>query len=310
MKVKFFGLFIFVTVLLQAQIERVEPPFWWRGMSDPELQILLYGKNMAHRTVELSDGIKIKKITRVDNPNYLFITINVNDVPTSEFDIITRKGRKTLGTYRYKIHKRRESSENRTSFCSKDVIYLIMPDRFSNGDMNNDNQPNLSEKTNRKLPNGKHGGDLPGIINHLDYLKILGITTIWLTPVNENNEPSYSYHGYAQTNLYKIDGRYGSNEDYAELSLELKKRGMKLIQDYVTNHWGISHWLIQDLPMEDWIHRFPDGNGKYGFKRSNYKTTAQFDANISDIDRSEALDGWFDSTMPDLNQSNPLVLSI
>ena len=183
-----------------------------------------------------------------------------------------------------------------------------MPDRFANGDISNDSQPNLTEKSDRTLPSGRHGGDLRGIINNLDYLQNLGATALWLTPANEDNEKKTSYHGYAQTDLYKIDGRYGTNEEYLELSRNLQKRGMMLIQDYVTNHWGISHWMIQDLPTKDWIHQFKDGEGKYGFKRSNYRTTSQFDTNVAEIDKQEALNGWFDTTMPDLNQSNPLVL--
>lgn len=165
----------------------------------------------------------------------------------------------------------------------------------------------LTDKANRQIPDSRHGGDLRGIINNIDYIQNLGATSVWLTPVNEDNEKQHSYHGYAQTDLYKIDGRYGTNEDYRELSRELNKRGMHLIQDYVTNHWGISHWMIQDLPTQDWINQFPDG--EKGFKRSNYRTTSQFDRNAADIDKKIALNGWFDSSMPDLNQANPLVLN-
>ncbi|MBL7879405.1 MAG: cyclomaltodextrinase C-terminal domain-containing protein, partial [Chryseobacterium gambrini] len=159
---------------------------------------------------------------------------------------------------------------------------------------------------NRNLPNGRHGGDLRGIINNLDYIQNLGATAVWLTPVNEDNEKVYSYHGYAQTDLYKIDQRYGTNEEYKELSQKLNQRKMKLVMDYVTNHWGVSHWMIKDLPTKDWIHWFSDGEN--GFKRSNYKTTTQFDTNASEVDKKLALDGWFDTTMPDINQKNPLVL--
>jgi glycosidase len=186
------------------------------------------------------------------------------------------------------------------------MMYLIMPDRFANGDEKNDSRPELTEKADRSLPNGRHGGDLRGVINNLDYIQNLGATAVWLTPVNEDNEKVYSYHGYAQTDLYKIDARYGTNEDYKTLSQELNKRNMKLVMDYVTNHWGGSHWMIKDLPSKDWIHWFDEG--EKGFKRSNYKTTTQFDTNASDIDKKYALDGWFDTTMPDINQKNPLVL--
>ncbi|UOE41840.1 glycoside hydrolase family 13 protein [Chryseobacterium suipulveris] len=301
-------LFLLIPLFSFAQIQKVEPAFWWKGMKNPELQILVYGKNIANQNIELSDGVQIKNLTTVENPNYVFITVNTNEINASKFKINLKNGKKLISSYNYELRQRNHGSAERNSFSSKDVIYLIMPDRFANGDESNDSKPNLTEKANRNLPSGRHGGDLRGIIKNLDYLQNLGVTALWLTPANEDNEKQTSYHGYAQTDLYKIDGRYGTNDEYLELSRELQKRGMMLIQDYVTNHWGISHWLIQDLPTKDWIHQFKDGEGKYGFKRSNYRTTSQFDKNVSDVDKKEALNGWFDTTMPDLNQSNPLVL--
>ena len=277
-------------------------------MKNPELQILVYGKDISKYQIELSDNIKVKNLTKTENPNYVFITINTTEVTKPSFKINFKNGKKTVDSYTYELKQRNPNSAERESFSSKDVMYLIMPDRFANGDVFNDSQPNLIEKANRNLPSGRHGGDLRGIINNLYYLQNLGVTALWLTPANEDNEKQTSYHGYAQTDLYKIDGRYGTNAEYLELSQKLQKRGMMLIQDYVTNHWGISHWLIQDLPTKDWIHQFPDGEGKYGFKRSNYRTTSQFDTNVAEMDKQEALNGWFDTTMPDLNQSNPLVL--
>lgn len=300
--------FLLLSIFSFAQIQKVEPAFWWQGMKNPELQILVYGKNISNYQVELSDNIKIKDLTKTENPNYVFITVNTGEVKNSSFKINFKNGKKTVDSYTYELKNRKSGSVDRNSFTSKDAIYLIMPDRFANGDISNDSQPNLTEKANRSLPSGRHGGDLRGIINNIDYLQNLGVTALWLTPANEDNEKQTSYHGYAQTDLYKIDGRYGTNEEYLELSQKLQKRGMMLIQDYVTNHWGISHWLIQDLPTKDWIHQFKDGEGKYGFKRSNYRTTSQFDTNVAEIDKEEALNGWFDTTMPDLNQSNPLVL--
>lgn len=290
----------------QKVLERIEPAFWWKGMKNPELQILVYGKDIAHNEVVLSDGIQIKDIRKVDNPNYVFITVNTNEINVPKFTITIKKGRKNLSSYAYELKQRNPGSANRESFTSKDVMYLIMPDRFANGNEKNDSEPELTEKADRSLPNGRHGGDLSGIINHLDYIQNLGATAVWLTPVNEDNEKVYSYHGYAQTDLYKIDARYGTNEDYKTLSKELNKRKMMLVMDYVTNHWGGSHWMIKDLPSKDWIHWFDEG--EKGFKRSNYKTTTQFDTNASDIDKKYALDGWFDTTMPDINQKNPLVL--
>ena len=305
---KLSALFLFISFFSFAQIQKVEPAFWWHGMKNPELQILVYGKDISKYQIELSDNIKIKDLIKTENPNYVFITINTDEIQKPSFKINFKNGKKIIDSYTYELKNRNPGSAERNSFSSKDVMYLIMPDRFSNGDPSNDSKPNLIEKANRNLPSGRHGGDLRGIINNLDYLQNLGVTALWLTPANEDNEKQTSYHGYAQTDLYKIDGRYGSNQEYLELSQKLQQSGMMLIQDYVTNHWGISHWLIQDLPTKDWIHQFKDGEGKYGFKRSNYRTTSQFDTNVAEIDKQEALNGWFDTTMPDLNQSNPLVL--
>ena len=290
----------------QKILEKVEPAFWWKGMKNPELQILVYGKGVANNEISLSDGIQIKDIQKVENPNYVFITVNTNEINVPKFNINVKKNKKNLGSYSYELKQRNPGSADRESYTSKDVMYLIMPDRFANGDEKNDSVSDLTEKVDRNLPNGRHGGDFKGILNNLDYIQNLGATAVWLTPVNEDNEKVYSYHGYAQTDLYKIDGRYGTNEDYKTLSQELNKRNMKLVMDYVTNHWGISHWMIKDLPTKDWIHWFREG--EKGFKRSNYKTSTQFDTNASEIDTRYALDGWFDSTMPDINQKNPLVL--
>ncbi|KAB1231132.1 glycoside hydrolase family 13 protein [Chryseobacterium viscerum] len=301
-----FALSIASAAFSQKIVERVEPAFWWKGMRNPELQILVYGKDIANNEITLSDGVQIKDIRKVENPNYAFITINTNEINVPKFTISIRKGKKNVGSYTYELKQRNPGSANRESFTSKDMMYLIMPDRFANGDEKNDSRPELTEKADRSLPNGRHGGDLRGVINNLDYIQNLGATAVWLTPVNEDNEKVYSYHGYAQTDLYKIDARYGTNEDYKALSQELNKRNMKLVMDYVTNHWGGSHWMIKDLPSKDWIHWFDEG--EKGFKRSNYKTTTQFDTNASDIDKKYALDGWFDTTMPDINQKNPLVL--
>lgn len=305
---KIIALISFLSTLAFAQIQKVEPMFWWKGMKNPELQILVYGKNINKYSIELSDQIQIKEIQKTENPNYVFVTIDTNEVNKSSFKIHLKNKNKVVDSYTYELKNRQSNSANRQSFSSKDVVYLIMPDRFANGDENNDSKNELTDKANRTVPDSRHGGDLRGIINNLDYLQDLGATAVWLTPVNEDNEKQHSYHGYAQTDLYKIDGRYGTNEDYRELSQKLNQRGMMLIQDYVTNHWGLSHWMIQDLPSKDWIHQFPDG-GLKGFKRSNYRTTSQFDTNVAEVDKKEALNGWFDLTMPDMNQSNPLVLN-
>ena len=200
--------------LFSAQLQRVEPAFWWKGMHNPELQILLYGKNIADYEIEISDQIKIREIQKVENPNYLFITLNTNEIPVSKFKINLKNGKKTVSSYTYELKPRASGSAGRGSFSSEDVMYLIMPDRFANGNLKNDNTPDTAEKADRSNKDGRHGGDIAGIIKNLDYLQDLGVTTIWNTPLLEDNEPSYSYHGYAQSDYYKIDPRYGTNEDY------------------------------------------------------------------------------------------------
>ena len=190
---KLFSIFaIAIFSFSMAQFQRVEPAFWWKGMKNPELQILLYGKNIAQQNIELSDGIQIKDLTKVENPNYVFITINTNEINTPKFKIFLKNGKKTISTYQYELKERTPNSSARESYTSKDVFYLIMPDRFANGDEKNDSNKSLIEKSNRKSEGGRHGGDLRGIINNLDYLKNLGVTTLWLTPVFEDNEKAYS----------------------------------------------------------------------------------------------------------------------
>lgn len=310
MKFRFFlMLFFALSQLINAQkpLDKVEPMFWWKGMKNPHLQILLYGKNIAHHQVALTQGVTIEKLQKVENPNYLFITIDTRQVAASSFDIVVKDEAKTLATYTYELKDRKPGSAQRSSFSTSDVIYLLMPDRFANGNPQNDNTADTAEKENRKDLNSRHGGDIQGIIDHLDYLQDLGITAIWSTPLLEDNEPTFSYHGYAQSNYYRIDPRFGTNADYKRLAEELHQRGMKLIMDYVTNHWGSKSWFIQDLPAEDWIHYWK--NGKEGFKRSNYRLVSQTDPYAAQVDADGSEAGWFDTTMPDMNQSNPLVIN-
>ncbi|WP_395045216.1 glycoside hydrolase family 13 protein [Flavobacterium sp.] len=295
-------LFLLISISSFAQIEKVEPPFWWSDMNLSSVQIMFYGKNITQNEVSVNNGIIIKGIQKTENPNYLFVTIDTKNLVSQDF-VFTFKNGKNSFTQKYSLKNRKENSKNRKSFDASDVIYLIMPDRFANGNPNNDSDKLVTEKGNRELPGGRHGGDIDGIIKNLDYLKSLGITALWPTPLNEDNDERYSYHGYGQSDIYKVDPRYGSNDDYAKLSAELHQRGMKNIMDYVTNHWGWQHWMIKDLPTYDWIHQFP------GFSQSNYRMTTQFDQNASAIDAKNCMDGWFVKSMPDLNQSNPLVLN-
>ena len=285
-----------------GQIDRVEPPFWWSDMNLSEVQIMFYGKNINQNEISVSNGLTIKSIQKTENPNYLFVTIDTKNVAAQEFVFTFKNGKKSF-TQNYFLKARRENSKFRKSYDSSDVIYLIMPDRFANGNPNNDNSKSTKEISNRSLPGGRHGGDIEGLIKNLDYIKELGATAVWPTPLCEDNDEAYSYHGYAQSDVYKIDPRYGTNEEYVKLSAELHRRGMKNIMDYVTNHWGWKHWMYNDLPTYNWIHQFP------GYSQSNYRMTTQFDKNASKIDSKQCMDGWFVPSMPDLNQSNPLVLN-
>ncbi|HEX8563637.1 MAG TPA: glycoside hydrolase family 13 protein [Flavobacterium sp.] len=287
---------------MSAQIQKTEPPFWYANMHNHELQVMFYGKNIAQFKPTVSGGIVISNVTRTENPNYLFVTIDTKNVLAGEYTFSFLSGKKTAFTKQYSIKSRKPGSVNRTGFDASDMIYLIMPDRFANGDPNNDSTTDTSEKADRSNPGSRHGGDIAGIINNLDYIKSLGATALWSTPLNEDNDTRGSYHGYGQSDVYKIDSRYGTNEDYVKLSSELHKRDMKLIMDYVTNHWGAEHWMLKDLPAYDFLHQFP------GYKQTNYHMTTQFDPNASELDAKICMDGWFVRSMPDLNQSNPLML--
>jgi len=302
MKKHILALLILFNFVSNAQIDRVEPPFWWSDMNLSEVQIMFYGKNIAQNEVAVSSGLVIKTIQKTENPNYLFVTVDTKNVAAQDFVFTFKNGKKSF-TQNYALKARRENSKYRKSYDASDVIYLIMPDRFANGNPDNDSSKSTSEKSNRTNPGGRHGGDIEGIIKNLDYIKELGATALWPTPLCEDNDEGYSYHGYGQSDVYKMDPRYGTNEDYVRLSAELHKRGMKNIMDYVTNHWGWKHWMYNDLPTYNWIHQFP------GYSQSNYRMTTQFDKNASKIDTKNCMDGWFVPSMPDLNQSNPLVLN-
>lgn len=300
-------LVLFFSLSAFSQVEKIEPPFWWTNMNNTELQLMVYGDNISDYDISLSNDIEIINLLKVENPNYQFFTIDTKTIKARSIAISFSKNGKVIQTVSYEFKERRKNSALRKGFDSSDVIYLIMPDRFANGNPDNDSTDDTVENVNRNDKNGRHGGDIQGIINHLDYLSDLGATAIWSTPMLEDDEPKYSYHTYAQSDLYKIDPRFGTNKDYKRLAEEMHKRDMKLIMDYVTNHWGSKHWMIQDLPTKDWIHYWE--NGEKGFQRSNYIMTTQFDNNASVADSKACMNGWFDTTMPDMNQSNQLLLN-
>ncbi|HEX8270044.1 MAG TPA: glycoside hydrolase family 13 protein [Flavobacterium sp.] len=286
-----------------GQIQKVEPPFWYAGMKNTELQIMFYGKDIGLLQPTAAENVTITNIVKTENPNYVFLTIDTKNLHEGDYVFTFKNGRKTAFTHKYQLRPRRPDSAQRKGFDASDMIYLLMPDRFANGNPNNDSTPNTTEKADRKTPNARHGGDIDGIIKNLEYINGLGATAIWSTPLCEDNDARGSYHGYGQSDVYKIDPRYGTNEDYLKLSSELHKRDMKLVMDYVTNHWGAEHWMVKDLPTYDFIHQFP------GYAQTNYHMTTQFDPNASEIDAKMCMDGWFVRSMPDLNQSNPLMLT-
>lgn len=296
-------LLFFMSLTINAQIDRIEPPFWFAGMHNPELQIMFYGKDIAQYQVTAANSIAITDIKKTENPNYLFVTINTKNLPAASIDFLFKKNNKVAFTQKYILKQRQENSAQRKGFDASDMMYLIMPDRFANGNPKNDSSSDTQEKADRAVAGGRHGGDIQGIINNIDYISSLGATTVWSTPLCEDNDKAFSYHTYAQSDVYKIDPRYGTNEDYKRLASELHKKDMKLVMDYVTNHWGIEHWMMKDLPTHDWIHQFEN------FTQTNHKRSTISDTNASKIDTDICLNGWFVSSMPDLNQKNPLVLN-
>lgn len=272
-------------------------------MKQPLLQLIVHGNKIAERSVELAyPGVTLKQVHKVENPNYLFLDLEIGAAAApGTFPIrFTKKGEKEL-RYSYEL-KARDHAAKAQGVTTADLIYLVMPDRFANGDKNNDIVKGMQQVTlNRDSMYYRHGGDIQGIIDHLDYLHDMGVTTLWLNPVLENDQPSASYHGYAATENYKIDRRYGSNELYKQLVEELHKRGMKMIKDLVHNHIGSQHWTMRDLPSKDWVHQWPV------FTRSNFREQPLFDPYAAAADKKLMTDGWFDLHMPDMNQENPYV---
>lgn len=294
------AIILLVTTSFAASIERVEPPNWWTGFENPNLQLLVYGEDISLLHPEIDyNGVSIEAVTKVENPNYLFIDLVLDkNVKPGSFNIVFKKGKKVVETFNYKLEAREEGSAERMGFNTTDVICLITPDRFVNGDASNDEVEGMKEGLNRSDKWGRHGGDIRGIINSLDYLQDLGYTAVWLNPILENDMESSSYHGYACTDFYKVDARYGTNEEYLELKEELEKRDMKLIMDMIFNHCGSEHWWMKDLPMSDWINH---GNE---FVSTNHRRTVNQDPHASQVDIKGMVDGWFVSAMPDMNQRN------
>jgi len=282
-------------------IERVDPPFWWAGMKNNKIQLLVKGNNINNAEVtSRNEDVKISKVVFAENPKYLFVDIEINDSikPGSAPISFRKNGRKV--TYNLDIKKRDTSYLNHRGFSQEDLIYLVMPDRFVNGDTANDVVKGMNDTVcDRNTPIARHGGDLKGIMNNLVYIKFIGATAIWLNPVLESNQPFASYHGYAVTDHYKIDPRLGTKEKYKELVQKCHKSEIKVIKDMVFNHIGDQHWFYKDKPFKDWTHENDT------FTYSNFRITTLLDPYASKYDSTLLSQGWFDKHMPDLNCSNP-----
>ena len=300
---KYCSFFIFMWLMLgytcsisAQKVERINPLCWWADMNT-DLQLMLYGKNLKDATVRvLEPGMSVSSIHNAESPNYLFVDVIVDKV--GRYTLEVEKGDRKL-KIPYEIFPRREGAENREGLTSSDVIYLIMPDRFANGDMDNDCIKGASQILDRKGLETRHGGDIRGIMDHLDYMADLGITAIWSTPLLEDNQ---FYHHYAISDYYNIDPHFGTNELYKEMVSEAHSKGLKIIQDIVPNHCGSGHWWMRDLPFKDWVTCFDT------FTQSNYALYSFSDPYAATTDQELCTKGWFVESLPDMNLSNPYVL--
>ena len=288
---------------LASPIERIEPRNWWVGMKSDKLQLMVHGADIADFTPQLNyPGVHIDAVSAVANRNYLFIDLTIaRDAQAGQMELLFKRG-ETSFTYPYALQAREKGSAARAGFTSADVILNLMPDRFANGDPSNDNVTGYPDKARRSDDEaGRHGGDIKGIAEHLDYIAAMGYTFIWPTPLVESNQPTYSYHGYAGTDTYKIDPRYGSNEEYKRMVELAKQKGIGVMQDIVLNHIGSGHWWMKDMPMKDWLSY--DGE----FIPTEHARTTVNDPYASQIDKRNFTSGWFTRDMPDMNQHNPFV---
>lgn len=291
---------ITATLCAKTVTPSVEPPFWWTGMNNPQVQLMLHGKDIRDAVPSIDyTGVSIDSVVRLDSKNYQIIYLNVSpQAKPGTLNISFKNGKKKINVP-FELKQRDGIKPN--AFTSEDVLYLIMPDRFADGDPSNNTlkEMNFPVEVNRKDPNARHGGDLKGIEKNLDYIESLGMTAIWLNPVLENDMPGGTYHGYATTNYYRVDPRFGTNEEYRTLITNSHKRGIKVVMDMIFNHSGSSHPWLEDLPSKDWLN-YPDGS-----KLTNFRLSTINDPYASDYDRTRSVKGWFVPSMPDLNQQNP-----
>ncbi len=293
-----------------VKIDKIEPTDWYVGMKDASLQLMIYGKDM--RTADISTdypNIRVDSIVRLDSPNYLLVYLNLEGAKAGVMTLNIKNNRSNTKV-KYVLKNRAMTGAEHKGFTNADVLYMLMPDRFASGSEKNDQIKGMNAyKNNRTQPSLRHGGDLEGIRQHLDYFSQLGVTALWFTPVLENNSPDnngYStYHGYATTNYYRVDPRFGTNAEYKQLIAEAHQKGLKVVMDMIFNHCGDYHPWLNDMPSKDWFNR-PDYKNKYF--QTSYKLTPVLDTYASKVDLSETVDGWFVPSMPDLNQRNPHVI--
>lgn len=307
-----------MTIRAAVKVDRIDPANWFVGMKNTSLQLMVYGENIRQADVTTDyDGVKIDSIVRLDSPNYLLVYLNLEGVKPGEMTLNFKNG-KAVKKVKYELKAREKRGEERMGFTNADVLYMLMPDRFADGNPDNNDIKGMNHyKTDRSQPSLRHGGDLEGIRRHFDYFKELGVTALWFTPVLENNSPGGSYHGYATTDYYRVDPRFGTNDEYRRLTDEAHAKGLKIVMDMIFNHCGFEHPWIKDMPSKDWLNTpewlydrkdktKAEVNRKY--MQTTYKLTPTVDPYASAIDLKETVDGWFVPSMPDLNQRNPHVI--
>ena len=300
-----------MTMQAATKIDHIEPENWYVGMKNSSLQLMVYGKNIRDSRVSVDyPGVKIDSLVRLDSPNYLFVYLNLSGVKPGNM-VLNIDGKKV----NYPLKARTMSGDKRIGFDNSDVLYMLMPDRFASGRNITKPMKGLNPYVvDRSKPSLRHGGDLEGVRQHLDYFNQLGVTALWFTPVLENNLPDMnsqsSYHGYATTNYYRVDPRFGTNEDYARLVAEAHTKGLKVVMDMIFNHCGYDHPWVKDMPSKDWFNT-PEWmkKGDSYYLQTSYKLTPVLDPYASKVDKRETVDGWFVRSMPDLNQKNPHVMT-
>jgi glycosidase len=295
---------------VKNDIERIEPPHWWTGFNKTQVQLLVKHPDISEATPSINyAGVSIEKVHKADSPNYLFLDLNISEsAKAGQFNIHFKFNEEKELVHTYEVKARVIEASDYQGFDSTDAIYLITPDRFANGDTSNDINENLKEKTiDRNDDYARHGGDLRGIIQHLDYIDAMGFTQIWSCPLLINDMERASYHGYAMTDFYQVDPRYGTLEEYQELAAKAKEKGIGLIMDQVANHCGSAHWWMQDLPFKDWVNQQDNFENYKPLNNSNHRRTSNQDLYASKRDKKEMSEGWFVPTMPDLNQRNPFM---